>query len=615
MQSHEDVGGGNTRQGPADLTAGCEPDQELAAFERSLEAKLERQLGEIRLRLLEARRIATAAAGLSQRGEFAATAGALKDCFDRLSGPARGEHSDRQERAAAPAQVASSIPTSHGAAAGPTPISHGASGRAPWSEERLRWADRDSARTEAGASADDVAPPVAGAGSRPGGVRTTEGPVWGGTVIPSSISRPTWEPRPLEELEEDREATLARAGALDPTDPGSLAEFKAEAAHFQAAWQERKRHQGAQVDWQESWRVILELHTQTWPDHYCVALAHKSMLTPDDWRQVEARYRHLAQASRAMAWVQTVVAEEAPNWLRRDCLPLLEGCAAAAARLYRWLQLNLSDQRDNEQRDLYSSLRSLGSSYGFVLRSLSPGEEASEDDLEAQAGSIGERLESLRVAWRARVAQAERLQSLTALLDEPGFGGAEDDDDRLCAAARACLDAGVPPTDRRLRDPLLELSWMLEDDPALARLHAAVVEESERREREAASLEDEQNQNGDRPLPPELLGRLHAVLRVTQGCRGVIVGGTCREGNRRAIEETLQLADLRWPDTDPSDSFERSAREIGRSEIVFLTRFNRKRSKEAIRLCRDQGSHLVHLPKGYGLNEVIQRAYEQLCPS
>ncbi len=85
-----------------------------------------------------------------------------------------------------------------------------------------------------------------------------------------------------------------------------------------------------------------------------------------------------------------------------------------------------------------------------------------------------------------------------------------------------------------------------------------------------------------------------------------------REEARKLIQQALELGELRWPETDSSDNFVHSEREIGRADIVFLTRFNRKRSKAAIRLCQERGAILIRLPSGYGLNEVLHRTYEQM---
>jgi hypothetical protein len=48
-----------------------------------------------------------------------------------------------------------------------------------------------------------------------------------------------------------------------------------------------------------------------------------------------------------------------------------------------------------------------------------------------------------------------------------------------------------------------------------------------------------------------------------------------------------------------------------RADLIFLTRFNRKQSKAALRLCHEHGKMLIRLPKGYGLNQVIAEAFEQ----
>jgi len=211
-------------------------------------------------------------------------------------------------------------------------------------------------------------------------------------------------------------------------------------------------------------------------------------------------------------------------------------------------------------------------------------------------------------------AQESALADLSALLAEEGFGGREGDDDRLCEAAARCLEAKTPATDRALRDRLLDLHWMLEGDERLTRLHQAVLEEIERRRRKAEEDEGADPERSDRldDLTAELRDQRAALLPRTRGKIGVMIGGTCREESRRALQEALELSELRWPDSDPSDPFDRSAREIARADIVFLTRFNRQRSKEAIPLCRDLHKELIRLPSGYGLNQVIAQAYQQM---
>ena len=66
----------------------------------------------------------------------------------------------------------------------------------------------------------------------------------------------------------------------------------------------------------------------------------------------------------------------------------------------------------------------------------------------------------------------------------------------------------------------------------------------------------------------ELAAELEAVREVTRGKRCLLLGGTCREENRRKIEEALQLSELVWPSTKPSDPLSKFDTELRHSDIV-----------------------------------------------
>jgi hypothetical protein len=435
-----------------------------------------------------------------------------------------------------------------------------------------------------------------------------------GRAAPELPTAPRWTPRMLDVLEREREAIVSAVAAFTRPDPVDLARFKAQVSRFRGAYEERKRHAGSQADWRALEMALKEAQRALWPDHYCIPLDLKTTLVPERWQQLSHLYGDLATAVEALGWVETTAGARSPSWLGREATPLLEAVGAATATLHRWLRRQLSWAHDNQQDDLFRRLRRLGEEHAQFIRSLQPEELISDDELECLVRELPRRLEALRAAQCRKSTQESALAGLAALLAEEGFGGRERDDDRLCEAAARCLDAKIPATDRGLRDRLLDVHWMLEGDERLTRLYQAVVDEIERRRRKAEEEEGAEPGRSDRldDLTPELREQRAALLSRTRGKTGVMIGGTCREESRRALQEALELADLRWPDSDPSDPFDRSAREIARADIVFLTRFNRQRSKEAIPLCRDQGKVLIRLPGGYGLNQVIAQAYHQI---
>ena len=86
---------------------------------------------------------------------------------------------------------------------------------------------------------------------------------------------------------------------------------------------------------------------------------------------------------------------------------------------------------------------------------------------------------------------------------------------------------------------------------------------------------------------------LEAVRQITQGKRCLLLGGTCREENRRKIEEALQLSELVWPSTKPSDPLSKFDTEIRHADIVaLLTRFSRKEWKNAQDICAREGKEI-----------------------
>jgi len=407
------------------------------------------------------------------------------------------------------------------------------------------------------------------------------------------------------------ETIAAASEGLWPDAPQSLTLFKMYCSRFRRAFEERKRHTGVQTAWHEQFTALRDIQRERWPDQYCVPLNGAITLPPGDWEILAEHYLALSHVGAAVDWIEDQEPSQPPTWLGRECAPVLESAGAATNLMNRWLMKRLPRYHDPEEVDLYARLRGIGERAGLFIRGLLPEDRIHETELQALAVETEARLRELQGSTGRKKRQADALEALTRLLAEPEFGSGDADDDRLCDAAAACLDSGLPATDKRIRDPLLEYGAMLEDDPRVSRLHTAIVAERTRLDAKAYSEEGPAVERLD-ALPAEMQALLEAVLPYTEGRKGLIIGGTCREEARQTLATAFQFGDLKWPSIDPSDSFQNSVKEISRADVVFLTRFNRKRSKEAIRLCRDQGKPLIHLPKGYGLHEAIHQAHLQI---
>ncbi len=125
-----------------------------------------------------------------------------------------------------------------------------------------------------------------------------------------------------------------------------------------------------------------------------------------------------------------------------------------------------------------------------------------------------------------------------------------------------------------------------------------------------------------RPSPepaPVRVSVSEAVLALTRGKHGVIVGGTgAREEHRRVLQEALELVELDWAFSErgATGQFARTEERIkhGTYELVlFLAGYTSHKSVPLLRACKARGVPLVYLPRGYSLAQVARAIEEQLA--
>ena len=593
----------------------------LAQIAGGLQADLSRQLRDVLQRHVEAERLRNAAELLGNQDSLQ-----LLDAeLDRLTGEEvrllralcllflQTEGSQRAGGAGAPAALGDTLMAAMLPEAGTTEASAGMYSSSVDGASSLRPPLR---RVPASAGEESpVAPPGDPSGSMASEAGSAERVNGTATASrPEFRSPAAWIPRPLEDLELEREEILAQIREYNAEDPRHLSWFKSAGARFRASWEERKRYPGSQGDWWLLRSEFRQLQRDYWPNEYCIPLADIAHLTPGQWQRLSELYADLGLANRSIKWLEEQLAQPdlPPSWLAREALPLLEVSACAVNRLHRWLIRFLPSYHDVEEERLYRQLREWAHQHSFFLRLLQGEDKVKDAELDMEVARLEERFQSVSGAVERRRRQTYALDRFQVLTTDPRFGSGEKDADALCEAAFDCLEAGVPASDRRLRDLATPFAWMLEEDPRVERLYLAVTEEVDRLRAAALANADGLDDDTSLTLSPDLQEQLEEILPLTRGKRAVMIGGTARESSRRAVEERLGFAELRWPDTEPDDPFDKSAKEIEKADFVLLTRFNRRRSKEAWRICAEQKKPLVILPKGYGLNEVIYRVHDQL---
>ncbi len=352
---------------------------------------------------------------------------------------------------------------------------------------------------------------------------------------------------------------------------------------------------------------IVDILDRAGDEEYTVALDYDVEPPPTafQWGELAERYDETAMAEEAFEWW---VANRAILSVS-DVQQLAESVAAIQQRFNRLLFR--IGARDPFQQQLFDDLRVWAKEAQCYLYSLRPKVPIAE--LIEKAQMIDEAWEQAREPVRAL---EERQQSVDAVVDmvaAPGFGENEaEDESRLQAALMHCRELRIPASDRRLRDALLPWAAFLEGDERFKELLREINLEWERRQEIGRPEAVEEEPSG---ALDELAAELEAVREVTRGKRCLLLGGTCREENRRKIEEALQLSELVWPSTKPSDPLSKFDTELRHSDIcALLTRFSRKEWKNAQDICARDGKKFVHLTTGYGVSQVVRHFYTQIAP-
>ncbi|HEY3283183.1 MAG TPA: hypothetical protein VGN26_13010 [Armatimonadota bacterium] len=421
----------------------------------------------------------------------------------------------------------------------------------------------------------------------------------------SGYSDPEWRPRPLSEVDAEVARVEQSLEEGVSQDEYGLLELKAMACRLRLIQQELcvlDVQSGYVHRVQGALRGILR---EQFPHRYAVPLDPNIVpRSPSAWERLASRYEGLSRALKAFEWYLSLPEQARELASKR----LLEPIGATQQLLFRQLNDEFAGAIDDQQRQLYKDV--LQSAHQF-LGSLDPQQPLSR--LDSEAAALEGQLSGL-VEDRERTHKRDcAIQRVHGLASHPAFGTRDQDSECLRGAVAACLELGVPPSNRDLRDALLPWAPLLADDPALARLSAEVGKELDRRKRKGLLMETDEDSSVE-GLSLEVRQLLTELLPLTQGKRALFVGGTAQEEKRRQLEEALGLQEIVWPERKGARAYDYE-HDIARTDItVLLIRFMRTGMKQAVELAHKHGRSVVRLPRGLGLPRVIQDLHGQLVP-
>jgi hypothetical protein len=326
--------------------------------------------------------------------------------------------------------------------------------------------------------------------------------------------------------------------------------------------------------------------------------------TPDQFTLLAAWYENLAEA---LALLDLVVAES--DWQADEIRDSLELAAASQSAL-RVAVGECGGFRDEDQQAVFDWLREVAAEQEIFIRA---GMRLNDPTDPSEWAVVAGRIQEVRTRFEERHGQARKRKKLLAkvrhkasvLVTTPA--DAPESWAELTLAVDELMQAGLPPSDKGLREALLPVFDRLPTGPDVpAGLRLAVREIEKFRQ--------------SRPLPEARLeGREPGALvrearKLLEGRSVVLIGGEGRRGAKEALERALGLKELIWLRGKDYRSYLDFQRFVARPDVALVMlaiRWSSHSFGQVGRLCDRYGKPLVRLSGGYNPNQVAQQIVNQ----
>lgn len=315
-------------------------------------------------------------------------------------------------------------------------------------------------------------------------------------------------------------------------------------------------------------------------------------------------------AAEGATLVAKVVANprQIPDFLADSLLVLAEAHAAL-----RWAILGAYDYTDPDQLLIHLWLKQLAEEHRiFIPRFMQSKEQVDPGSWQG----IGERrleidknFEEARTRERTTrklFGKAEYLQRtiLTCKGDQAKY---DDSWKRFLEIITEMVDAGVPPSNREIRELLVPLTEQL-PDAEFSKNVRLVLREIDT----YLANRDLQEEEEAKVVPSS--AEVRQVASLLKGRSMVLIGGVPRPFAQRMLKKQFQLKELIWIDTQPHQSytdFEPDVADKDVAVVLLAIRWSSHSYGEVQHFCAEYGKPLVRLPRGYNANQVAAEILSQ----
>jgi hypothetical protein len=204
-----------------------------------------------------------------------------------------------------------------------------------------------------------------------------------------------------------------------------------------------------------------------------------------------------------------------------------------------------------------------------------------------------------------RGSPTDRLRALLKLIREDA--GTELDWQAVFESVDELIGAGVPPSDREVRELLLPVIHDLPDRDDLPDGFRLVLREIDR------FLATRKPPSGA-AIAHEPTAEVKEARRLLGGRSVVLIGGICRREAQAALKTALGLKELTWIETREHQSIGAFEPAVARPDValvVLAIRWSSHSFGDVKQFCDRHGKPLVRLPGGYSPNQVAAQILAQ----
>ena len=191
----------------------------------------------------------------------------------------------------------------------------------------------------------------------------------------------------------------------------------------------------------------------------------------------------------------------------------------------------------------------------------------------------------------------------------------EMDREELFALLDDCLAAGVPPSDSKVRDAILDVApVLLNDAPKYVKYFESVNKERVRRGLNETVEKVSENQIKE-TTDEELEQMKMRVLPHVTGKRILMIGGKARDYVAKEIESSL-CCKCEWKDSERGDKASKYQTAINHADILLILKnwVSHEICEKGREWIEAKKGHCVKLTAGYGVKQIIYRLDEHFTP-